>query len=271
MKFVEKTRFLVTGGGVVVLLTYGSSLLLADQFPDDYADDVVGASVLPLHQTRIGNVEIDTDQDVFQISGQFGNQYTITVTPTTLKDATVRVRSSDGSYTVVAAHSVGATEAILVYPHAAGSTPLFIEVCGFAKFTTGSYSIHVSEQPIIDSDSDGMADAWETLFFTNLTSVANGDEDADGMSNFEEYVYGYNPMDPTSLFMVTGADVMSPPFTISWASAPFRSYEIQAVESMSDTNWQTVGTVSGNSPFSMFSDHGSLSWSQRYWRIRIMP
>ena len=267
----QKTPFIGQGGVCVAFLIFGASLLLADQFPDDYADEVAGAEILPLHETRFGIVEIDTDQDVFQLSGQPGNQYTITVTPTTLKDATVCLRSSDGSYTVVATHSVGATEAILTYPLPAGSAPLFVEVGGFAKFTTGSYTIQVSEQPIIDSDSDGMADVWETFFFTNLTPVALGDEDGDGMSNVDEYVNGYNPKDPTSLFMVTGANLLSHPYTITWVSAPFRWYEIQTIESMSDTNWQTVATIPGYSPSSVYSDSEGLLLSQCYWRIRILP
>jgi len=271
MKLAEKKCFVCTGGVCAVLLIFGSSLLFADQFPDDYADDVASAMILSTNVTHSGNVEIDTDRDVFQLFGQSGNQYHITVTPITLKDATVRLRSSDGSYSVVVAHSVGTTEAILLYPHAAGSTPLFVEVCGFAKFTTGSYTIHVSEQTIIDSDGDGMADAWETMFFTNSIPVASGDEDEDGMSNIDEYLYGYNPADDTSLFMMKDADVTTSPFTITWASAPFRSYEIQAVEVMSDTNWQTIGTVPGNSSSSIFSDIGSSTSSQRYWRVRILP
>ena len=271
MKMAEKKCFVGSGGVCAVLLIFGSSLLFADQFPDDYADDVASAETLSLNVTHSGNVEMDTDRDVFQVFGISGNQYNISVTPNTLKDASVRVRSSDGLYSVVIAHSVGTTEAILVYPHVAGSTPLFIEVCGFAKFTTGSYTIHISEQTIIDRDSDGMADAWEMMFFTNLTFIVSGDEDKDGMSNFDEYLYGYNPADDTSLFMVTGADVTTSPFAIAWASAPFRSYEIQAVELMSDTNWQTIGTVPGNSSSSKFPDIGSNSSSQRYWRIRILP
>jgi GH25 family lysozyme M1 (1,4-beta-N-acetylmuramidase) len=46
-----------------------------------------------------------------------------------------------------------------------------------------------------DSDSDGMPDAWERLWFGGLGEPANGDYDLDGVSNLAEYLAGTNPTD----------------------------------------------------------------------------
>ncbi len=45
----------------------------------------------------------------------------------------------------------------------------------------------------LDTDSDGMDDAWETTHFGNLSQTAAGDYDSDGMTNLEEYTHGFLP------------------------------------------------------------------------------
>ncbi|HAV13074.1 MAG TPA: hypothetical protein DCX06_06230 [Opitutae bacterium] len=48
----------------------------------------------------------------------------------------------------------------------------------------------------LDSDSDGLSDAFEAMFASDASNIgllANGDEDLDGFSNLEEFVFGTNP------------------------------------------------------------------------------
>ncbi|MFO0726731.1 MAG: hypothetical protein U1E65_23290 [Myxococcota bacterium] len=45
----------------------------------------------------------------------------------------------------------------------------------------------------MDSDSDGMDDAWETTYFGNMARNGAGDFDADGMTDLEEYQNNFNP------------------------------------------------------------------------------
>jgi hypothetical protein len=44
-----------------------------------------------------------------------------------------------------------------------------------------------------DTDDDGMPDSWEFLAFTNFNQTAAGDYDGDGWSNVEEMLLGKNP------------------------------------------------------------------------------
>jgi hypothetical protein len=46
---------------------------------------------------------------------------------------------------------------------------------------------------VTDTDSDGMDDAWETTYFGNLSATSAADFDLDGMTNGEEYLYGFVP------------------------------------------------------------------------------
>jgi hypothetical protein len=45
----------------------------------------------------------------------------------------------------------------------------------------------------VDSDNDGLPDAWELFYFGNLTNTPDGDPDGDGQSNAYEFVHGTDP------------------------------------------------------------------------------
>jgi hypothetical protein len=46
---------------------------------------------------------------------------------------------------------------------------------------------------VLDTDADGMPDAWEREHFGDLFKNENGDEDGDGLSNLNEYLRGADP------------------------------------------------------------------------------
>jgi hypothetical protein len=48
-------------------------------------------------------------------------------------------------------------------------------------------------QGAVDSDGDGLPDAWETENFGNLSQTANGDPDNDGLTNAQEFANGTDP------------------------------------------------------------------------------
>ena len=52
----------------------------------------------------------------------------------------------------------------------------------------------------LDSDRDGLADAWEATNFGDLSAGGNNDEDFDFRTNLEEFTDGTNPLDYQSTF-----------------------------------------------------------------------
>jgi len=71
--------------------------------------------------------------------------------------------------------------------------------------------------PFTDVDGDGLRDDWENKYFNNLEATADGDPDADGLTNTEEQTLGRIP--PSRIPMVTG----SPTATRSRPTRPIRS------------------------------------------------
>ena len=58
-----------------------------------------------------------------------------------------------------------------------------------------------------DNDNDGMADSWETSTFGNLQQEHDGDQDSDGYTNIEEYLFllgGYEDSGPIPCIDVDG-------------------------------------------------------------------
>lgn len=48
-------------------------------------------------------------------------------------------------------------------------------------------------QALVDTDSDGMEDDWETTHFGNLSRNGAGDYEADGILDLEEFLHGFDP------------------------------------------------------------------------------
>ena len=65
--------------------------------------------------------------------------------------------------------------------------------CG-SDLVLGDWNIiTVSQWSLIDSDSDGLDDGWETLQFGNLLQDGTADADSDGLTDAQEYALGTNP------------------------------------------------------------------------------
>jgi len=97
----------------------------------------------------------------------------------------------------------------------------------------------------LDTDGDGIPDAWELQFAPNL-GVLNGagDNDGDGLTNLEEFLADTNPLDPNSLLRITSTakPTAVSPTTLSWSSSPRRQYRIYGTASLTlPISWADVG------------------------------
>ena len=80
---------------------------------------------------------------------------------------------------------------------------------------------------LVDSDNDGLADAWEMQHFGSLSASPDGDPDGDGVNNRNEYRAGTNPNDAASRFELVEIAKVDNGIAIRWSSQPDRTYRVR--------------------------------------------
>jgi hypothetical protein len=147
--------------------------------------------------------------------------------------------------------------------------------CGWISLSNAFAVVQTSTiAPGSDSDSNGLADAWELENFGHLGVNPNADPDGDDMSNKQEYLAGTNPNDANSDLEIT-AFTATPGGTsvnITWESVLTRNYYIQKrLDLNPGTLWLDSGlgliAPDGASTTRLFSDSSS---SMRYYRVQAV-
>jgi hypothetical protein len=93
----------------------------------------------------------------------------------------------------------------------------------------------------VDSDADGLPDAWEHAHFGSLGQGPGGDFDRDGTSNLIELLLGLDPADGGSAFRAVMESAASA-VTITWPTAPGLSFRVERSTTLTGT-WTDLGTV----------------------------
>ncbi|MBI3868975.1 MAG: hypothetical protein HY299_10650 [Verrucomicrobia bacterium] len=97
-----------------------------------------------------------------------------------------------------------------------------------------------------DADHDGMGDEWETSFGLDPANPldASVDSDLDGLSNLAEFSAGTNPTNTTSVLRLEAKGAVgSSDVVLSFDAMPHKSYILEAADSLSSQDWQTVSII----------------------------
>jgi len=112
--------------------------------------------------------------------------------------------------------------------------------CGWISLSNAT--AHVQTVTIlagVDTDTDGLPDAWEWEHFGNLSATATGDADGDGKSNLAEYLAGTDPNNSADNLRITSFQrgLLATPtrLDMQWTSKPTRQYAIQSSSDL--TSW----------------------------------
>lgn len=121
------------------------------------------------------------------------------------------------------------------------------------------------------SYNDGIPDSWRLRYFgtvNNFLSVSNADADGDGYSNWQEYVAGTDPTDPTSYLYVAANPVASgQPNSVQWPSVAGKQYAIQRSATLFSPTWTPVTTVTGTGATMQFND--TVTGQAYFYRIQV--
>jgi len=124
-----------------------------------------------------------------------------------------------------------------------------------------------------DTDGDGMDDAWELQYFTDLSRNGSGDFDGDGATDLAEFLAGTLPNNAASVFKILpNPSVASGSVTVQWQAVTGRTYRLQFKNSLSQTNWQDVlGDVAAGGPVGSKVDATAAGQKNRSYRVMLVP
>ncbi len=89
----------------------------------------------------------------------------------------------------------------------------------------------------LDTNSNGIADAWEANHFAGTNAPPGDDADDDGMSNAAEYRTGTDPTNPASFFRSQEAVGLGTGLRMTWPVAPGRIYRVNAGSDLVAGDW----------------------------------
>jgi len=261
--------------------------------PDDHGDRKAQASALGVDASGIvsqsGVIETPDDPDVFSFSS---GADTITIAATSYRAGSdtwggnldILLELYDSQNTLVAsnnpAQDVNASITVAVpagtyYLHVKSTgvgTPLNNPPSGYTSYgSLGQYWI--SGTVSSDADDDGIPNEWEALYFGNITgAVATVDSDGDGADNLTEYVSGYDPTDPNSVFEVasfTPPASGGSPFIVRWNSVEGRTYNVGWSDNLIFTPFTNNYSIDLPYPANSYTDTVDRAGSQNFYRVDV--
>jgi subtilisin family serine protease len=131
---------------------------------------------------------------------------------------------------------------------------------------------------IVDPDSNGLPDWWESTYFGQLGGVnPNDDSDSDGRTNLQEFLAGTNPTAASSVLSVSALSrsVDGSAVSVTWEAVPGKTYQVFAGDAP-DGPWRSdlpnslVTALSGQTSVT-YTDTTALGVSRRFYRIEVVP
>jgi Bacterial TSP3 repeat len=163
---------------------------------------------------------------------------------------------------------------------------LIVTNCGHFFRSGGTLNVgSVVLTPALDADSDGLPNYWEQQYGFDPLDQTTGvmDTDNDGLENFVEYVLGTDPLNASDPFHITGITKQGNDIRIAWNYAPppgntFQHYFVEASPTLTGPWTNVSGTLSMSSlPYFTISSTNYLdkgiatNLPSRFYRVRFVP
>jgi hypothetical protein len=121
---------------------------------------------------------------------------------------------------------------------------------------------------LVDSDGDGLPDAWEASYGFDTNDVANAtlDPDGDGMGNWEEYVAGTNPTNASSYLKIDSLTAVGGAL-ITFSLVSNKTYTVQFTDALGSDSWSTLTDVAARANDALESVLDPAYRTNRFYRL----
>lgn len=181
-----------------------------------------------------------------------------------MENVTVAGISTSGEPTGDLGERVDLRFSRITYTYFIGAAPSVVTSYDYpsARGTSGAGSS-------VDSDADGMPDAWEITYGLIVGSNdAISDADGDGLTNLNEYLLGTDPKAGNSFFQAVITPLSETTDRVSWNSVTGKNYIVEWSPDLA-TPFVTLQTVTAPG----LSSHLDVprSGSVGFYRVRLAP
>jgi hypothetical protein len=144
------------------------------------------------------------------------------------------------------------------------------------SLTVENGKVSVVPSATLDTDGDGIPDAWAWRYFNTTTNIAlTADTDGDGTNNESEYKAGTDPLDRFSVFKITHSETLPAPdkpcagFMVKWQSVAGKRYRVERTTDLRSAFEPIASGIDAVLPENSYMDSSATNAPSYFYRISV--